>query len=575
VPVSCLPGYRRQGILWPEMFPFSARLRARLAWGAALVLVGAGLFTGYLFQSRTTGADSDGSSIAIQAWDMLHGNMLLSGWWLGDVSFYTTELPEYMLVEAVRGLGPDDVHVCAALTYTLLVLLAALVARGRATGRAGVVRALVAGGIMVAPALGYGSNTLLLSPDHTGTGVPLLVLLLLLDRVPAGWYLPVIMLFGLAWAQVADPLATFAMAIPVAFVGVFRLSLRRWVTGLRTESAWYDVALAVAGGASFPLTRAALSGIRELGGCYVPGVPGALFASSSVLVAQARTIGQCVLMLFGADIIGWYPPTGIDYLIAVLHLVGVALAAVGFVLAIGRFFGTGDRVSQILVAGLGVVLFAGWLGTHMSSIFDTHEIAVVLPFGAALAGRQLGDWVARVGAGWFRWVRRGVVTVLAVSLAGYLAVLGYGAAQPARPAANQDLAQFLVAHGLHEGLAGYWQANSVSLDSREAVELAPIFGPAPYIWESRYVWYDPAVSDANFVVMVSSPASEQFFARPSVILRDFGKPAQTYHFEQYIIMVWNRNLLTSMVPVNPAGVQLGQVPAHRSVPVGAHPGAPG
>ena len=551
------------------MFPFSARLRARLAWGAALLLLGAGLFTAYLFQSRTTGADSDGSSIALQAWDMLHGNMLLSGWWLGDVSFYTTELPEYMLVESIRGLGPDDLHVCAALTYTLLVLLAALVARGRATGREGVVRALVAGGLMVAPSLGYGTNTLLLSPNHTGTAVPLLVLLLLLDRLPAGWYLPVIMLFGLAWVQVADPVATFAMAIPVAFVGVFRLCLRRWVTGFRTDAAWYDLALAVAGGASFPLTRAALSGIRMLGGFYVPGVPGALFAASSVLPAQARTLGQCVLLLFGGDIIGWSPPAGINYAIAVLHLVGVALAAAGFAVAIGRFFRTGDRVSQILAAGLGVVLFAGWRGTHLASIFDAHEIAVVLPFGAALAGRQLGDWVARVGAGWFRWVRTGVVAVLAVSLAGYLAALGYAATQPGRPAANQDLAQFLVAHGLREGLAGYWQANSVSLDSREAVELVPIFGPSPYIWESRYVWYNPAVSYANFVVMVASPPSEQVFARPSVILRDFGKPAHTYQFEQYIIAVWDKNLLTSMLTVNPAGVQLTQVPT-RGASVGAH-----
>ena len=60
------------------------------------------------------------------------------------------------------------------MTYTLLVLLAALLARGRARGRAGLARALLAGGIMLAPQLGA-TSVLLLSPDHTGTAVPLLV----------------------------------------------------------------------------------------------------------------------------------------------------------------------------------------------------------------------------------------------------------------------------------------------------------------------------------------------------------------------------------------------------------------
>ena len=41
--------------------------------------------------------NADGASNALQAWDMLHGNLLLHGWWLSDVSFYTTELPQYTL----------------------------------------------------------------------------------------------------------------------------------------------------------------------------------------------------------------------------------------------------------------------------------------------------------------------------------------------------------------------------------------------------------------------------------------------------------------------------------------------
>ena len=55
--------------------------------------------------------------------DMLHGNVLLRGWTVSDVSFCITELPEYLVLDMVRGPGPDVVHVASAFTYTLLVLL--------------------------------------------------------------------------------------------------------------------------------------------------------------------------------------------------------------------------------------------------------------------------------------------------------------------------------------------------------------------------------------------------------------------------------------------------------------------
>src|SRR5215831_17636524 len=108
-------------------------------------------FACYLRLAETLAVNSDGASQALQAWDMLHGNPLLRGWTLTDVSFYTTELPEYMLVVLVRGLHADVVHIAAAITYTLVVLLAALLAKGRATGRAALARVAITVGIMVAP----------------------------------------------------------------------------------------------------------------------------------------------------------------------------------------------------------------------------------------------------------------------------------------------------------------------------------------------------------------------------------------------------------------------------------------
>jgi hypothetical protein len=123
----------------------------RLAWLAGLIAVGIGLYLCYLHVSRTARVSSDGASNALQAWAMLHGNPMLRGWTVTDVSFYTTELPEYMLVEYFRGLNADVLHMSAAISYTLVVLTGAMLARGRATGREGVVRMLIAAGIMIAP----------------------------------------------------------------------------------------------------------------------------------------------------------------------------------------------------------------------------------------------------------------------------------------------------------------------------------------------------------------------------------------------------------------------------------------
>ena len=79
------------------------------------------LFFAVLRLAGTQPVMGDSANNALQAWQMLHGNPLLHGWWLTDVSFYTTELPQYMLIEAIRGLGPGVVNLAAAMTYTLLV----------------------------------------------------------------------------------------------------------------------------------------------------------------------------------------------------------------------------------------------------------------------------------------------------------------------------------------------------------------------------------------------------------------------------------------------------------------------
>jgi hypothetical protein len=171
------PDNARQGKT-PASYP------TRLIWIGGYLAAGFLLFLCYLRISGTAAVTSDGGLSAMQAWDMLHGNWLLRGWALGDVTYYTTELPEYVLVEIFRGLGSADVHVSGAITYTLLVVLAGLLAKGAKTGKEGLIRVLIASGIMIAPQSGPGVGILLQEPDHIGTGVPLLLTFLLLDRAP-------------------------------------------------------------------------------------------------------------------------------------------------------------------------------------------------------------------------------------------------------------------------------------------------------------------------------------------------------------------------------------------------------
>ena len=180
--------------------PASRASARRLLAAAAAVLAVALLFVAYLQMSRTYPENSDESNDLLMAWDMLHGNVLLHGWYLSDVSFITTELPQYLMLERLFGLHTDTAHIAAAMTYTLVVVLAVLLARGPAAGnrvgqgqtsrREAAPRMLLTAGLMFAPQLGVGVFVLLLSLGHIGTAVPLMLTWLVIDRLrgsrPAG-----------------------------------------------------------------------------------------------------------------------------------------------------------------------------------------------------------------------------------------------------------------------------------------------------------------------------------------------------------------------------------------------------
>jgi hypothetical protein len=499
-------------------------------------------FASYLQLARTRAVNSDGASNALQAWDMLHGNLLLHGWSLSDVSFYTTELPQYMLVEFLRGLNQDVVHVAAAMTYTLAILLAALLAKGTATGRQALVRVLIAAGIMLAPQLVSGVNILLSSPDHIGTSVPVMVTWLILDHARSRWYIPVIAGVFLGWAAVADMLVLYIGILPLVAVCAIRIYWAVAIDHKPLASQRYDMALGAAALAGTAAAILALYVIRAQGGFYMP-VPAAHFAGGTALIRNLGITGQGLLLLGGADFLGLRPAAGT--VPTILHLAGVSLAAWGTGLAAWRFLRDRDLVAQLLVAGVAINLAVYVLSTKANVVTQTREIAAVLPFSAALAGRVLAG---RVLAGRLEAAR--LAPLLLLVLLGYLVGLLYELGQPPADAQNQRLTSWLQARHLHSGLSGYWESNVVTLTSGDRVQVREVVPSgarlAPGTRESRAQWYDPRQSTANFIVLFPGVAGYPGFTQQRAVLTTFGRPEQTYHVGSYTVLVWDRNLLREL-----------------------------
>jgi hypothetical protein len=516
---------------------------ARRRWlpPIALALAGAALFLVYLRLSWTVAANSDGAGNVLQAWDMLHGNLLLHGWSLSDTSFYTTELPQYMLIAAVLGRHGAVIHVGSATSYTLVVLLGALLAKGRAAGREALARMLITAGIMLAPQIGSGVYVLESSPGHIGTSVPLLATWLVLDRAGRRWWVPPVVGAMLAWVLAADAVTLYAGIAPLAVACGVRAYREVVMERHPVSTAWFDLSLVAAAVAAIPVASAALAIIHARHGFTVAPVEDTL-TSGAELVQHASATFQGVLLLFGADFLGLH--LGISAAGAMLHLVGVALAAWATWLGIRGSFRAHDR-GDLVVAVLAAAVVIN-LAAYTVSLLDldaksSREIAAVLPFTAVLAGRLLAA----------RLISVRLLPALAAVLAGYVLTLALGITQPTLPTENQQVADWLVAHHLRYGLGGYWQAGSITLgsDGRAQVRQVVLRDGAlvrdPQ--ESQASWYYPRLHDATFVVLgPDQPPTTRFIGSVADMRAWFGPPAHVYRVGHVTVLTYDRSLLTDL-----------------------------
>jgi hypothetical protein len=513
----------------PEAGPWYA---GRWGWIAGFAVATVLLYVAFLRLSWTYQVNSDGANIDLMAWDMLHGNWLLHGWDTFDVPYFTTELPQYALLEAIFGLTPVVTHVAAAMTYTLSVVLAMILAKGTATGRAALVRVLVTGGIMLAPQYNHGVFILVLSVGHIGASVPLLLVLLILDRARPSWHIAILTCVLLAWATMGDPLTYVLGAVPLAVACVYRL-----VRGRVSLPRGYMVQLAISALASIGVAEAGLKLVHALGGFNLYPVQFQFMGLRQIGYHLSLT-WRAALILFGADY--YNRQHGIWLAAAALHFAGLTLAAWAVAWGVWRYFRpTAELVEQVMVSGvvLNLLLFA----TSNVARMDAHELAVALPFSAVLAGRAVSRLrLSHTG------LRRVAGVLGGAALAGYLACLiGTGSLPPAGPGQAQ-LATFLERHHLTYGIAGYWEASMVTVDTGGQVKVRAVRNYEKFLWSAKGSWYDAGSNRATFIVEETGYDFTSVKRAESLVRHRFGRPARVYTFGGYLVMVYDKNLLSSI-----------------------------
>jgi hypothetical protein len=349
--------------------------------------------------------------------------------------------------------------------------------------------------------------------------------------------------------MVADRLIEVTCVIPLVAVCALRTG-QRVLKREPSAARWFEPSLAVAAVAAVAVADLVSAFIRASGGFTLRPV-GTRFAGSAEIPHNVMLTAQGVLMVFGATFGRGQP---VNLILSSLHLVGVALVAVAFAVALGRFFRWDELLVPALVLAIVLNLLLYVHGRYAQDLLSTREITDVLPFGAVLAGRVLArPLLAGRGARIAIMGKNVLMPALAAVLAGYAVTLVVYSDQPRVAAQNQDLAGWLVAHHLSDGLAAsYWLSDSVTADSggraadrQVSIRDGRLAEPDGGWGYDRY-WYAPRSYRADFVVTNAASGTSAWHSLLNSARLTFGPPARIYSYQQYTVLVWGQNLLSRL-----------------------------
>lgn len=482
--------------------------------------------------------DSDGATVVLEGWAMLHGHLLLGHWAISLDSFWTVDALWYMGAVAVVGIEPALMHAVPAAIATAVVVLGVVMA---VEGRRKVVAAVI-GGVVVVAILALPSeawaNFFLRGPWHIGTALWCLVAFLALRRGRFGVGFAVAVVF-MAAGMLGDLQMLALGVVPVLVAGLAAMGrTRSWRAGI------VQVTAAVSAVVLWEVVRKAAKAI----GTFSIAAANPTAGFHRVLSNVKHGLHEAVLLLgAGSSYYGLGGvPRGLSYVhLAAVLLIGLAgLAAIvsivwGVLAGGGRVLGAEDeaawRLDDMLVLG-GLASFAAFilLATAPDPTYARY-LAPGIIFATILAGREVARLADRPD--WGLLGRLVAAAGLAVTCC-FAAGVALDLEQPAPVSPSGALASFLEAHHLDRGVGAYWSASITTVASDGRVEVRPVFAPHGRIvrWDrnSANYWYD-----RPFEFLVFEPSAPWGGVSATTAVATFGQPRFVYTVDStYEVLVW-------------------------------------
>ncbi|NNM85637.1 MAG: hypothetical protein HKL96_07775 [Phycisphaerales bacterium] len=519
-------------------------------WAAiVLSLSGLAVFYRLFWTGMNACSTSDSAVVLLEAQDMLHGNLLLHGWYLPSANVLTLNAPLYVLAEAFWGLQPWLMQLVPEMVFLGLLVVGLLTSFKNKPLAARWVATAYFLPIVGLQSVGRIVPWLLSGPNHTMTVAFCLAVLLIVDSTqsppgmrrpnrPLAWLAVVLLVF---LSVFGDPLALVILVLPVIayafneFVGSQASRGIRWaLTGILTGAA---------------VAWVARSCLRHVGGFVCAQTLEASFIRLRETPASFMLTLAGLLKLFGARIAGL--PLNLVNLFLLARVVALLVAVVAVVGTLVRWLRQKpvNRLDVFLSLSATMTVAATFLSEQglNSGVSQVHYLVPAFVCLVIVAARSLGDWFlsGRTAA---RWIVI-LCVVLFISSRGLIA--GWFRWEQ-EASSTTMLAHWLEQHHLHQGFGVYWDSHIITVETRQAVIVRPLADSLVAVrnWLSKKSWYDTRRHRYTFVIYdrrdpTAFPVPGRVYPLtkygylPPQISGAFGPPAHVYSMLHYEIAVWN------------------------------------